>query len=221
MTSGGSSNRSGSWRASPKTEAISTAPPTAYEEVVESCRAVGGEFFEPRWLSRLAAVRARQGNDAEADRLYRETITNGRNPLLTAAALLARARVVRRLGDLDESRRLLDDGMARYQLLGIATGCAAAFAGLGWWALAVGDHAAAAAFAEQASSTARATGDAHSQLVADSVRGGGRRGRGPLRAAPRRAGGDRPATGLLGGVYAASLDELDVFSLAERYPPAS
>jgi tetratricopeptide (TPR) repeat protein len=193
----------------------------AYEEVVESCRAVGGEFFEPRWLSRLASVRARQGNDSEADRLYRETITNGRNPLLTASALLARARVVRRLGDLEESRRLLDDGMARYELLGIATGCAAAFAGLAWWALAVGDHAAAAAFAEQAGSTARATGDAHSQLVADSVLAAvavvvdpSGQHRGELAAiAQRRA--------FSGGVYAASLDELDVFSLAERYPPVS
>ena len=125
---------------------------SAYEAVVERSRTVGGEFFEPRWMSRLAGVRARQGNEAEADRLYRDTIAQGRNPLLTASALVAQASVARRLGDLPRSRRLLDDGMARFELLGVAAGCAAALAGLAWWALAAGDPAGAASFAERARS---------------------------------------------------------------------
>ena len=60
---------------------------------------------------------------------------------------MAQASVVRRLGDLPRARRLLDDGMARYELLGVAAGCAAALAGLAWWALAAGDPDTAASFA--------------------------------------------------------------------------
>ena len=61
--------------------------------------------------------------------------------------MLAQASVVRRLGDLPRARRLLDDGRARFELLGIAGGARPAFAGLAWWALAAGDTAAARDFA--------------------------------------------------------------------------
>jgi tetratricopeptide (TPR) repeat protein len=193
----------------------------AYEAVVERSRAVGAEFFEPRWLSRLAAVRARQGDHAEADRLYGDTTANGRNPLLTASALVAQASVVRRLGDLPRARRLLDDGMARYQLLGVTAGCAGALAGLAWWTLAAGDQAGAATFAERARVTARSSGDPHTELVAESAVAAVAVVADPSEQHRVELGAIAERRRFAGGVYAAILDELDVAALTARYPPSS
>ena len=80
----------------------------AYEALLERCRAAGQRSFVLFILLRLAALRAKQGDDAAADGLYDEAIACSFNPSVSADVMVGQAAVARRLGDLARARALLD-----------------------------------------------------------------------------------------------------------------
>jgi hypothetical protein len=53
------------------------AASAAYETLLERCRATGQHLYVPFTLLALARLRARQGDDTLADRLYDEAIASG------------------------------------------------------------------------------------------------------------------------------------------------
>ena len=120
-------------------------------------------------LSLLAALRARQGDDAAADRLYEEAIGCCVNPWLSADAMVGQAAVARRLGDLARARTLLDAAGSQYRQLDLPAGPPRVLAGLAWWALAAGHLDEAAVFAADAAEGAAASGDPATQLLADTA----------------------------------------------------
>ena len=89
-------------------------------------------------LVALAALRARQGDDAAADGLYEEAIGCSFNPWVSADAMVGQAAVARRLGDLARARALLDAAGSHYRQLDLPAGPPRVLAGLAWWALAAG-----------------------------------------------------------------------------------
>ena len=131
----------------------------AYEAVLERCRATGQRLYVPFSLVALAALRARQGDDAEADRLYDEAIGCSSNPWLSADAMVGQAAVARRLGDLARARAMLDAADSQYRAADLPAGQPVVLAGLAWWALAAGHPDDATVFAAGAAQAASADGD--------------------------------------------------------------
>ncbi len=130
----------------------------AYEALLERCRATGQRLYVPFGLVALAALRARQGDDALADRLYNEAIGCCINPWLSADAMVGQAAVARRLGDLTRARALLDAADSQYQAADLPAGQPVVLAGLAWWALAAGHPDDASVFAAAAAQAASASG---------------------------------------------------------------
>ena len=120
-------------------------------------------------LLRLAALRARQGDDAAADGLYDEAIACSFNPSVSADAMVSQAAVARRLGDLARARALLDAAGSYYRNSDLPAGQTAVLAGLAWWALSAGQADDAMAFAADACQAASASGDPAIQLLADTA----------------------------------------------------
>ncbi len=145
-----------------------TAAVLAYEELVAACRVAGMAHFESMWLIRLAALRARIGDDVAAERLFAEALATNSQLALTAA-LIGRAGATRRLGNLNLCRRWLDEAKTRYEAGGLPGGSTPALIGLVWWALAVGDLTEAERYAEEARSRASEAADPLLGILADTV----------------------------------------------------
>ncbi|HEY1921044.1 MAG TPA: BTAD domain-containing putative transcriptional regulator [Streptosporangiaceae bacterium] len=141
----------------------------ACELLVERCRNAGQRIYMPESLSRLAALRAGQGDDAAADRLYAEATACSFNPWLSADAMVGQAAVARRLGDLPRAWALLDAAAGLYRQVDLPSGQPHVLAGLAWCALAADRLADAAAFAADAAEGASASGDPAAQLLADTA----------------------------------------------------
>jgi predicted ATPase/DNA-binding SARP family transcriptional activator len=141
----------------------------AYEALVERCRVTGQPIQMPFSLVALAALRARQGDDAAADGLYSEAIECSFNPWVSADAMVGQAAVARRLGDLPRARALLDTADGLYQRIDLPAGPPRVLAGLAWWALAVGQLQDAIVYAADAAQGASASGDPATQLLADTA----------------------------------------------------
>ncbi|MGH8917005.1 MAG: hypothetical protein ACRD0H_01450, partial [Actinomycetes bacterium] len=140
----------------------------AYEELLNACRKAKMTQFESMWLIRLAALRARLGDDVAAERLFAASIANSRrwaNP----AALIGRAGAARRLGDLASCRRWLGEAEAAYDAIGLPAGSTAALIALVWWSLAAGDPAGAQDYAEQARRRAAQAADPLVSVLAETV----------------------------------------------------
>ena len=144
------------------------AAAAAYEELIVACRAAGMTHFESMWLIRLAALRARLGDDVAAEQLFADSITT-RPQSVNPAALVGRAGAARRLGDLASSRRWLDQAKTEYETVGFPGGSAAALIGLVWWSLAVGDLTDANQYAEQARDSAAEAADPLIGVLAETV----------------------------------------------------
>ena len=140
-----------------------------YEALLERCRAAGQRSYVLFSLLRLAALRAKQGDDAAADGLYDEAIACSFNPSVSADAMVSQAAVARRLGDLARARALLDAAGSYYRNSDLPAGQTAVFAGLAWWALSAGKADDAMVFAADASQAASASGDPAIQLLADTA----------------------------------------------------
>ena len=130
----------------------------AYEALLERCRATGQALYVPFGLVALAGLRARQGDDALADRLFDEAIGCSFNPWLSADAMVGQAAVARRLGDLTRARALLDAADGRYREAGLPAGQPLVLVGLAWWALAAGHPGDATVFAANAARAASVGG---------------------------------------------------------------
>jgi predicted ATPase/DNA-binding SARP family transcriptional activator len=141
----------------------------AYESLVERCRSAGQRIYVSESLGRLAALRAGQGDDAVADRLYADAIACSFNPWQSADAMVGQAAVARRLGDLPRARALLEAAGGHYRQVDLPSGQPRVLAGLAWCALAAGQLADAAVFAADAAEGASASGDPAAQLLADTA----------------------------------------------------
>jgi len=141
----------------------------AYEALLERCRATGQHPYLPFCLVSFATVRARQGDDNDADRLYQEAIGCCYNPWLSADAMVGQAAVARRLGDLARAGVLLDRAADRYRDADLPAGQARVLAGLAWRALGAGQPDVAVVFAADAARAAGTIGDPQTQLLADSA----------------------------------------------------
>ncbi len=130
----------------------------AYEALLERCRATGQHLYVPFGLVALAGLRARQGDDALADRLYDEAIGCSFNPWLSADAMVGQAAVARRLGDVMRSRALLDAADSHYREAGLPAGQPLVLVGLAWWALVAGHPDDATVFAANAARAASVGG---------------------------------------------------------------
>ena len=140
----------------------------AYEELIVACRTAGMTHFESMWLIRLAALRARLGDDVAAEQLFAQAVTTTTR-LANSAALIGRAGSARRLGDLTSSRRWLDEAKAIYDVTDLPAESAAAFIGLAWWSIAAGDLAGADGYAEEARQRAAKAADPLIGVLADTV----------------------------------------------------
>ena len=145
------------------------AASAAYEDLLKRCRATRQRIHVPLCLVALGALRARQGDDAAADRLYEEAIGCSSSSWLSADAMVGQAAVARRLGDLARARTLLDAAGSRYRQLDFPVGPPSVLAGLAWWALAAGRLGDATVFAADAVEGAAASGDPATQLLADTA----------------------------------------------------
>ena len=103
---------------------------TTYETLLERSRCAGQRSFVLFSLSRLAALRAKQGHDAAADGLYEEAIAVSFNPSVSADARVGQAAVARRLGDLARARALLDAASSYYRSLDHPAGQTSVLVGL-------------------------------------------------------------------------------------------
>jgi predicted ATPase/DNA-binding SARP family transcriptional activator len=145
------------------------AASVAYEDLLRRCRATRQRIHVPLCLVALGALRARQGDDAAADRLYEEAVGCSFTSWLSADAMVGQAAVARRLGDLARARALLDAAGSRYRQLDFPLGPPRVLAGLAWWALAAGHPDDATVFAGDAAQAASASGDPATQLLADTA----------------------------------------------------
>ena len=195
------------------------AAAAAYEELIIACRTAGTTHFESMWLIRLAALRARLGDDVAAEQLFADSIAI-RPQSVNPAALVGRAGAARRCGDLASCRRWLDEAKTEYESVGFPGGSAAALIGLVWWSLAEGDLTAADEYAEQARHKAAEAADPFVTIMAETVVAAvtlvssnteANRGR-FADILELRAGAGRSAAFLEG-----SLDEPDVEALAAVY----
>ncbi len=123
----------------------------------------------PFGLVALAALRARQGDDAAADGLYAEAIDCSLTRWVTADAMVGQAAVARRRGDLPRCRALLDAAAGHYRLIELPAGPPRVLAGLAWWAIAAGRLPDAAVYAADAAVGASASGDPASTLLAETA----------------------------------------------------
>ena len=161
-----------------------------YEALLERCRAAGQRSYVLFSLLRLAALRARQGDDAAADGLYDEAIACSFNPSVSADAMVSQAAVARRLGDLARARALLDAAGSYYRNSDLPAGQTAVLAGLAWWALSAGQADDAMAFAADACQAAvrqRGPGHTTARRYGRSRSQGARRPDPPQRRGLRRA----------------------------------
>jgi predicted ATPase len=140
----------------------------AYEELIVACRIAGMTHFESMWIIRLAALRARLGDDVAAEQLFAVAITTNTG-LANFAALIGRAGSARRLGDLTSSRRWLDEAKAMYDVTDMAAESASAFIALAWWSIAAGDLAGAGGYVEEAHERAAKAADPLILVLADTV----------------------------------------------------
>ena len=145
------------------------AASAAYEDLLKRCRATRQRIHVPLCLVALGALRARQGDDAAADRLYQEATGCSSSSWLSADAMVGQAAVARRLGDLARARTLLDAAGNQYRQLDFPVGPPTVLAGLAWWALAAGRLGDATVFAADAAEGAAASGDPATQLLADTA----------------------------------------------------
>jgi tetratricopeptide (TPR) repeat protein len=145
------------------------AASAAYEELLERCRDTEQPLHVPLSLAALAALRAREGDDHAADRLYGEAIGRSFNPWLSADAMIGQAAVARRLGDLARAGELLDAAASLYRHIELPAGPPRVLVGLAWWALAAGHPDDATAFAAEAAQAATASGDPASELLANTA----------------------------------------------------
>ena len=140
-----------------------------YEALLERCRAAGQRSFMFFSLQRLAALRAKQGDDAVADKLYEELVASNFNPLVSFDSMVGQAVVARRLGDLARARALLDAAGSYYRRIGLPAGQTGVLAGLAWWALSAGKADDALVCATEATEVASASGDPVIQRLADTA----------------------------------------------------
>jgi predicted ATPase/DNA-binding SARP family transcriptional activator len=140
-----------------------------YEALLERCRAAGQRSFMFFSLQRLAALRAKQGDDAVADKLYEELVASNFNPLVSFDSMVGQAVVARRLGDLARARALLDAAGSYYRSIGLPAGQTGVLAGLAWWALSAGKADDALVCATEATEVASASGDPVIQRLADTA----------------------------------------------------
>jgi tetratricopeptide (TPR) repeat protein len=140
-----------------------------YEALLERCRAAGQRNFMFFSLQRLAALRAKQGDDAVADKLYEELVASNFNPLVSFDSMVGQAVVARRLGDLARARALLEAAGSYYRSIGLPAGQTGVLAGLAWWALSAGKADEALACATEATQVASASGDPVIQRLADTA----------------------------------------------------
>jgi hypothetical protein len=191
----------------------------AYEELIIVSRTSGMTHFESMWLIRLAALRARLGDDVAAEQVFADAIAS-RPQSVNAAALVGRAGAARRLGDLPSCRRWLDQAKAEYETVGFPGGSAAALIGLVWWSMAVDDLRGAGEFTEQARQQASEAADPLVTILVETVVAAvalasadtkANRGR-FADVLERRAAAGRSAAFLEG-----TLDEPDVEALASAY----
>jgi predicted ATPase len=141
----------------------------AYEALLERCRAAGQRHYMLFILQRLSALRAKQGDDAAADRVYEEAIACSFNPSVSADLMVGQATVARRLGDLARARALLDAAGTYYQNVDLPAGQTGVLAGLAWWALSACQADDAMVFAADACQAAAASGDPAVQMLADTA----------------------------------------------------
>jgi predicted ATPase/DNA-binding SARP family transcriptional activator len=141
----------------------------AYESLVERCRSAGQRIYMSESLGRLAALRAGQGDDTVADRLYADAIACSFNLWQSADAMVGQAAVARRLGDLPRARALLDAAGGHYRQVDLPSGQPRVLAGLAWCALAADQLADATTFAADAAEGASDSGDPAAQLLADTA----------------------------------------------------
>ena len=189
-----------------------------YEALLERCRAAGQRNFVLFILQRLAALRARQGNDAAADGLYDEAIARSFMPSYSADVMVGQAGVARRLGDLARARALLDAAGAYYRNVGHPAGQTGVLAGLAWWAVSAGKADEAMGFAADACQAAAASEDRAIQLLADTAVTAVRALADPTRpnAEAFIALAERRAQNLPYGSLTSYNDEPDVAALAAR-----
>ena len=169
-------------------------------------------------LLRLAALRAKQGDDAAADGLYEEAIACSFNPSVSADVMVGQAAVARRLGDLARARALLDAAGTYYRNVGLPAGQTGVLAGLAWWALSAGQADDAMVFAADACQAAAASGDPAVQLLADTAVAAVRALADPTRpnAEAFIALAQQRAQNLSYGSLTSFTDEPDVAALAAR-----
>jgi predicted ATPase/DNA-binding SARP family transcriptional activator len=192
----------------------------AYEVLLRRCRTAGDHPYLNSALVALAALRAKQGDDAAADDLYQEAIGCSFNPWLSADAIVGQAAVARRLGDLARAKRLLDTAADRYRDADIPAGQPRVLAGLAWWALGADQPDAAAIFGADAVGAAVTIADPETQLLADSALAAARAIADPtednvthfVALAHQRT---------LGPSHRSLTDEPDLVALAARLTPAS
>jgi predicted ATPase len=141
----------------------------AYEALLKRSRATEQLHFVLFSLQRLAALRAKQGDDAAADGLYDDAIACSVNPLVSADVMVGQAAVARRLGDLTRARALLDAAGTYYRDVGLPAGQTGVLAGLAWWALSAGQADGAMVFAADACQAAAASDDPAVELLADTA----------------------------------------------------
>ena len=190
----------------------------AYEALLERSRAAGQRNFVLFILQRLAALRAKQGNDAAADGVYEEATACSFNPSVSADVMVGQAAVARRLGDLARARALLDAAGTYYRNAGHPAGQTGVLAGLAWWALSAGKADEAIVFASDACQAAGASGDPAIQLLADTAVAAVRALADPTRpnAEAFVALAQQRAQSLSYGSLTSLTDEPDVAALAAR-----
>jgi predicted ATPase len=190
-----------------------------YEELIVASRTAGMAHFESMWLIRLAALRARLGDDVAAEQLFADAIA-ARPQSVNAPALVGRAAAARRLGDLPSCRRWLDEATAEYDTVGFPGGSAAALIGLVWWSLAIGDLTGADEFAGQARHRASEAADPLVAILADTVVAAVTLASTDTQANRDRFGDvlqRRAAAGRSAAFLEGTLDEPDVEALASAY----
>ena len=194
----------------------------AYDDMLGRLEGLGLPLYHFNCLMRLASVRARQGDDETAARLFAEYAAYDAFPAHQAWGLIGQAGATRRLGDSARGRELLDQALAMYDGLDRESGRAAALVGLCWWAIANGDLDGAATNAADAVVHATAGSDVLVTVAAETavaaialVASGSAADRAQFETVlERRASfGAGPYVTLVGGPMAAPLDEPDVAAL--------